>query len=137
MVDGANCNFAMRTETVRRPSRIKKIPSPRTGELSARSFSRSIATNFMLVNQPTMRAHAHVRTRTHLGCTCVCTLIVAAQKQTFCFLWNRKSGSIYSSAYYHLSFCLLLPYILGCQISPFRFFPLYSMLYKKCYSDRI
>jgi len=27
--------------------------------------------------------------------------------------------------------------ILGCQISPFRFFPLYSMLYKKCYSDRI
>ena len=30
-----------------------------------------------------------------------------------------------------------LYYILGCQISPFRFFPLYSMLYKKCYSDRI
>ena len=27
--------------------------------------------------------------------------------------------------------------ILGCQISSFRFFALYSMLYKKCYGDRI
>jgi len=65
---GANRNFAMQTERERERDPgsstrrgIKKSSSPRTGELSARSFSRSIATNFMLVNQPTHRAYVGKR----------------------------------------------------------------------------
>ena len=41
------------------------------------------------------------------------------------------------SAVNFISLFALICNILGCQISSFRFFALYSMLYKKCYSDRI
>ena len=78
--------------------------------------------------------HRHRRTRSSPHTLCIPCLLPINIYYFFSYVLSSSRTRNFIYLLYILYYIL---YILGCQISPFRFFPLYSMLYKKCYSDRI